>query len=136
MHHAAHLCDGKAHSTFAAKGEALVVMAEVTTLHHFIEDKQPNLLVGFYQQVTVFELEEFLQYVHQTAGELHHTEPLQEPCIMVTFFFRESPLQQIVIVHQLADSDALMEDVLHHMTHLEYPVEAVGWDMDGSRIIR
>lgn len=102
---------------------ALIVMSEVTGLHHLVQQKATLLFVRLGQHILLRQPKHLLHHVHHGLHKAPHPQVLQYIYRRFPFLLRTALSQHVIIVHQLPQADTLAKQMAVDMHQNIYPVE-------------
>ena len=85
---------------------------EISSLHDGFHQEVALFGVGFAEQILLFKAEHLVLHEHHGTSKLVHTDALEPFHGFASFLFREALAQDVVIVHNLSQTDTLAEEVL------------------------
>lgn len=116
-------------ATALIRAKAIIVLPEIAATHHFVEELLTRLSIGRAEEAVVGQGEDALHQPHCGAGEAIHPRATKHFHRLGLALWRGFLEEHIVVVHQLAQTDAFAEVVAEDV---EKDVVAV--EIDGQRI--
>ena len=86
---------------------ASIVLAKVAGQHYLIQQEMPLVFIGSNKHQSLIHTEHLAHHIHRSSGKAQHLEPLQSLHHTFTYICIYRLLQQIVIVHHLAQTYTL-----------------------------
>lgn len=109
---------------------------KIARSHHFAHDELADAAVRFQKDVLRLKAEILSHDIHYATGKLPHVQSAHGGLVLVSLLPREATAEQIVIVYEMAETYALIEEMPLDMRQLKDKVEFVSRGTNFSQIIR